>query len=332
MIPNQKSLESLEYDVASLLAAHPPLFRHPLKRMVYDLVTQHGPSLEGRIRYGRWESAVLPELLVAPSCEVLCEPDYYTYHAPAAKVCAWHVNFADPNLFFAYDSALLAQDELQVLEHPILGSLREALLAAGKSVRTREGRVATPVTVMGAPRQCAFDTFPNAFEGRPEGLYGNRFQDASPAQVQSALTVLNPSTRTHLLAIAAPRGSGKYTLEQITDVLTTAHSGMLAVVAESRRAAGDGIVIEIHTGYWGCGAFGGNRVLMSLLQILAAHLAGIDRLVYYTGSQSEVFPFEEGRRLLDGVIQSSGTSGVSVANLLASIEAKNFSWGVSDGN
>jgi hypothetical protein len=39
----------------------------------------------------------------------------------------WHVNFADPQLFVAYGSQLLAQDELQAAEHPLLGSIREAL-------------------------------------------------------------------------------------------------------------------------------------------------------------------------------------------------------------
>ncbi len=42
----------------------------------------------------------------------------------------------------------------------------------------------------------------------------------------------------------------------------------------------------IHTGFWGCGAFGGNRVLMTTLQILAAEMAGLERVVFHTGDAS----------------------------------------------
>ncbi len=33
----------------------------------------------------------------------------------------WHVNFADRHLFVAYGSPLMAQDEIQCMEHPVLG-------------------------------------------------------------------------------------------------------------------------------------------------------------------------------------------------------------------
>ena len=56
-------------------------------------------------------------------------PGYFDY-TPAldrADAVEWHVNFADPHLFVAYGSRLFAQDEMQVAEHPALGSLKEAL-------------------------------------------------------------------------------------------------------------------------------------------------------------------------------------------------------------
>lgn len=39
-----------------------------------------------------------------------------------------YVNFADPNMFVAYAGPLFAQDEIQVMEHPTLASVREYLL------------------------------------------------------------------------------------------------------------------------------------------------------------------------------------------------------------
>lgn len=61
--------------------------------------------------------------------------------ADSARI-EWHVNFADYNLFGYYGGNLFAQDEMQVqsrrhallshsmqvMEHPSLGSIREALL------------------------------------------------------------------------------------------------------------------------------------------------------------------------------------------------------------
>ena len=43
----------------------------------------------------------------------------------------------------------------------------------------------------------------------------------------------------------------------------------------------------IHTGWWGCGAFGGNQELMALLQLLAAEWAGVDEVVFHTGTDGE---------------------------------------------
>ena len=55
-----------------------------------------------------------------------------------AGAVEWHVNFADPRLFTAYGSGLLAQDEMQVAEHPALGALREALSARRWPTLTEE--------------------------------------------------------------------------------------------------------------------------------------------------------------------------------------------------
>ena len=48
----------------------------------------------------------------------------FDYAPNSDDVAHWYPNFAHSCLFVAYSGALLAQDELQVMEHPILGSLR----------------------------------------------------------------------------------------------------------------------------------------------------------------------------------------------------------------
>ena len=55
---------------------------------------------------------------------------FYQYKPSTdAKEVEWYINFADSSLFFAYGTALFAQDEMQVAEHPSLASLRELMQA-----------------------------------------------------------------------------------------------------------------------------------------------------------------------------------------------------------
>jgi hypothetical protein len=92
---------------------------------------------------------------------------------------------------------------------------------------------------------------------------------------------------------------------------------------------GAGAEVTMHAGFWGCGAFGGNRVLMTALQVVAARLAEVARLVYWTGANpSDELAFSQGcdraDRLLDGA--RSATAIVERA------AAGGYRWGVSDGS
>jgi hypothetical protein len=320
-----------EFEADALVKTQPPRFRHANKRLVYELACPDGAVHGGRLVYTRWAQLPLPaECLLGP-CELVVQPDVYDY-APAAGA-VWHVNFADPQLFVAYGSPLLAQDELQVLEHPVLGSLRESLLAEKLPVLTEEHGMATPVLITGVQRRCALDLAPDPDAGRPRGLYGNRFARESAAVVHSAVRVLNPPTVSNILCMAAPvGGDGRYRMSELVAILTTAWSAFRAALVESARLSGSGSpAVEIRTGFWGCGAFGGSRPLMALLQVLAARLAGVRRLVFYTFDQAGVIPFQEGTGALDAALRR-GSAGEPLSALLSRIEQRGFQWGVSDGN
>jgi hypothetical protein len=318
------AIERRELDAAALAAAHPPRFKHPHKQKIHERVCRSPPS--GRIHYSRWAAAPLPERLPARRPELAAIPGVFDY--AGSDVATWHLNFADPQLFVAYGSSLLAQDELQALEHPALGSLREALLAEGWKAVTEEGGEPTPVLVSGVERRCALDTTPDL--ERPHGLYGNRFAAAPFQAVESALRVLEPPTRSNLIAIAAPVGNGRYRLDQIERILVTAYTGFAAAVEESRRLW-RGAPVEVRSGFWGCGAFGGNRVLMVLLQCLAARLALVDRLVLYTFDQAGLYDVEQGTAALDA-LDRAAPPDERVAALVVRIAARGFAWGMSDGN
>jgi len=319
---------------AQLLAEHPPRLRNHHKGLLLDLAYPVGIVPTGTINYCRWEAMPLPDLAPTPTAtKFQSQENVYDYlsisNGPSLE---WYVNFADPHLFVAYGSGLFAQDEMQVAEHPILGSLREALRTVNDPALTVDGGRPTPITIRGAERRIAVATDANAAAGRPSGLYGNRFAAASSEVIRRATTVVDPPTITNLIAMAAPsEGHGLYRLSEIEFVLTTAFTGFAAARSETSNTLGNNAATVIHTGYWGCGAFGGNRVLMATLQLLAARLAGVELLVFHTFDAAGTKTFAEASALLDR--EMGGPKGTtSVQDLISRFLVLCFRWGVSDGN
>jgi len=243
----------------------------------------------------------------------------------------WYVNFADPHLFVAYGSALFAQDEMQVAEHPALGSLKEALEAGGHTTLTVENGVPTPILVTGVERRCRVATDRNTERGHPDGLYGNAFARASEAAVQAATARIEPPTITNFIAIAAPHGGrGPYTQDEVEHILRTAFTGFRAAQLESDNSRTRTVPMIVHTGFWGCGAFGGHRVLMAMLQVLAAGMAGVSRLVFHCFNQGGVRALAEATTRLRAV--APGGTMASTGQLIGQVVDMGFRWGVSDGN
>lgn len=328
-------LERQTFDVARLMREHPPRLRDRNKRVVFEIACPPGCELGGTLSYSRWAAMPLPEA-VNPGSRTVVESreDVYDY-APtpvSGPALEWHVNFADPLLFVAYGSGLLAQDEMQVAEHPALGSLREALLKTGHKALTAEDGKPTPVLVRGVERRVLIATDANVGEGRPQGLYGNRFAAAAPEVVARATRQIDPPTVSNLIAIAAPAsGRGAYQHRDVELILTTAYTGFRAAVLETQDALGESAKTILHTGFWGCGAFGGDRTLMALLQLLAARLAGIDRVVFHTFDRQGSYAFADAQRTLARELDAS-TEPITLPGMIDRIVAMGFRWGVSDGN
>ena len=191
---NPAILQSAEFDAAALLKDHPPVWRHAFKKAIYERIQREGVPPRASLRYTRWQCGSLPELCSLSPCRIEERNGFYDYAAVGPDI--WHLNFADARLFAAYGSQLMAQDEWQVMEHPVLGSLREWLLHEGHTALTFEYGRATPVLVVNAPRQCAIDLGAPAsgnerigwkriiasmrLSGASRGtLYGNQFATAS---------------------------------------------------------------------------------------------------------------------------------------------------------
>jgi len=319
---NPELLCRREYDAAELARLHRPHWFDRNKIAIHQMLEAALPAPAGTVAVTRWQSGPRAERLPAAWPEVEIRADYFTYDPDPA---AWHVNFADSHLFGSYGSALLAQDELQVVEHPILASVREALLDEGLPALTVEKGRPTPVLVRGAERRCELDLAPNPADGRPQGLYGNVFSRTEPAAVLRSVRPIDPPTTSHILAMEAPKhGGDRYTLATLRVVLETAVTGFVAARLET-----PGGEPTIHTGYWGCGVYGGNRTLMTQLQVVAARIAGIPRVVFHAGQAPEVAKtaLTNLDRFGSWVVETG-----SEARLLAELEAQGLEWGASDGN
>lgn len=329
--------ERAEFDAAELIRTHPPEWLHPNKSVVYDVATSTGDAFAGTIRCARWGEMALPAALSPDASELTFDirPGIYDYAPDPNGRTDWHVNFADPHLFGMYGWALFAQDEIQVAEHPILGSLREALIEPGGGLDPKTidpARRPTPVTVTGVQRRVAIDT---------RDVYGNAFAAASEARVRTACRGISPPTVSNILAMAAPTpGQGVYSRDEILYVVHCAYTGFRAarveseaLVADPQSGEGAGSApprgVLVHTGFWGCGAFGGNRTLMPMLQALAADLAAVDiafHAVDDAGAATAEQAIAEYRRL-----RADAPRGETAAVVDAMV-GLGFEWGVSDGN
>lgn len=307
-----------------------PRFFHPNKELLYELAFSRHQESRGEITYSRWSPRQLPERLTVTdkATDVSCRLGYFDY-APSMESdgAQWYMNFAHYDVFSSWATSLFAQDEMQVAEHPSLIALRLVADAEDMSMMCVQDGSPTPILIAGVERRLSIDTSPHT--ELPRGLYGNQFKLAWPEQVEAATTVLSPTIRTNIVAIEAPSdGEGYYSAKDILHVLNTAYSGFSAVRDES-LATLNSTFVTLNTGFWGCGAYGGNRVLMILLQVIAAELAGINRMVFFLGGLEGKESFDKALEILN---ELKGGHELDMSELVCSLQKMNFSWGYSDGN
>src|SRR5262245_43344304 len=94
------------YETAALLRDHPPRFRHPHKSALFELAYPAGLNPSCVLDVSRWPEE-LPGTISLPSTLTTdVQPNFYDYRpaGDSARSVEWHVNFADPRLFYAYGS------------------------------------------------------------------------------------------------------------------------------------------------------------------------------------------------------------------------------------
>ena len=128
-----RELYRYTFELEELATTYPPKFTNPNKQAFYNKVVNGEPTA-GKVEVTRWAATDLPPRRSSHRPRLTVRPGYFTYDSPDTGTTRhWHINFANYDLFSFYAGSLLAQDEMQVLEHPDLASVRIALIAKGAS-------------------------------------------------------------------------------------------------------------------------------------------------------------------------------------------------------
>ncbi len=304
------------WGVDYLLESYPPRWFHINKKLIYEISKPQEPDKNNEIKVRRFLEKASPEFVSLPEIQLSFGNYKYLPKLEKDKTIHWHVNFADPCLFGFAAGAAFAQDEIQVAEHPVLVSVGTAIdkgdHGSKRLIRsTVEGVRATPVLLEDVPRFCAIDT---------EGIYGLLFRDAIESKIRSRVTVLNPPGKSNILAMSAPQGTRgtRYSGELIEGIIRTAFAGFRAAVLTSGE-------VTIHSGFWGCGAFGNNRQLMTAIQILAAGAAGVRGLVFWVPHDGYLSHYHSGLSLAHAL------GNRKTPEVVKALEERGFLFGAGNG-
>src|SRR5574344_764171 len=278
-----------------MLKEYSPVYLSPMKAKLFTEAKKRFHCPHGEMTISRWVAGVKfkdhIESNILKNVKIKTGTSVYTYDDnDTAGTRVWYVNFADPMLFGYYDEDLFAQDEIQTLEHPLLGSVTVFLdteKIAGMPSLTVEHNIPTPYLIEEVPYWLKVNTTPVLENGDIASIYGYRFSKADESLIRKGITLCDETIAHNIIAMAAPAGkNGFYTTTDISFIIRTALTSFTAAVLRSRKIHGksEEVVrqkVTIHTGCWGSGAFGGNRELMTLLQTICASLAGVDTIVFH---------------------------------------------------
>ena len=105
---------------------------------------------------------------------------------------------------------------------------------------------------------------------------------------------------------------------------------------ETKKDGDEGLKMKrivIHTGNWGCGAFGGNVELHTMLQIIAAVAAGVDEMVYHAVDEKNLSNAFEGVEALKELLPKCKDKKGKIKRdlLMNELFNKGYKWGRPNG-
>lgn len=330
-----RTLGKIELENKDLMIGNPPKFSSHRKRVFFERARKaKEKDLNGSITVSR----VTPD---TPELESIVfqkgrtkfkdETGYFNYAEDPStdERYVWWMNFADPMLFGYYGGSLFAQDEIQVFEHPMLGSLREYLLEGSEdgmkpwalTLRSGQQSVPTPYLIEQVPQWQKVVTAPRLPMGGVGMIYGHNFITVSDEEVEAGITTVDEDIRNNIMACSAITGCGQYSYEEIELQFKTL---LCAFKAAKDISSETGRKCVVHGGKWGCGAFGGAPELMIFLQICAAGVCGVDELVLHAVDDDTYGNALEMYLDMD--------DGLSLDGMIMMLYSKKYHWGYSDGN
>ncbi len=261
-------------------------------------------------------SKILPKSFIANKLNIHIEPKAMDYKQETNDTL-WVFNFADPNLVGYHHSCLFAQDEIQVAEHPYMSSCRKLIQDNGYDATTiDENGDGTPILLTNIPRMCSVKI--------TNEIYGKNFEKASIELIKNHIEQFEKATYSNIMAICSLNGfSGFYTPSQIGWLMTNLYGAFY----NAKRISNTNIAVQ--TGFWGCGAFGGNKTLMVAIQVIVAYIANISSITFYTLEDSKNLFAKEGIKIASDLVKKYDGNTIDIINSL--VEMK-FLWGKSDMN
>ena len=118
-------------------------------------------------------------------------------------------------------------------------------------------------------------------DGSVHNLYGHCFSTESHEVLNAGVNIVEGNINDNIIAVAAADSfrDDYYSFSEIRYTVESLMTAFSAAVCRDKEKGATETVI--HTGNWGCGAFGGNSVFSYLCQFIAGGLCGVDRLVFH---------------------------------------------------
>jgi hypothetical protein len=259
---------------------------HDKKQLVYDEFTKGRTDLLNQPISMRKTSLTADEFAALKKMKLfsLKQPEInrisgpFTWEASDATTSHWAADFADRKFLSFCQGARLAQEEGVAVEHPQLYHLYELIQKAPyddlKTIKPDQ----EAILMQGVLRMGVIDTQTKVND--QGSLYGNNFASAADDEITKSVVRIQEPTRSNIFAIVAPLikailKNKPYSLLHLEHIFRASCTAFRAIKQDSPGK------VVIHTGNWGTGAFGNSLVVVYLLQMAAARLAGIDELRIY---------------------------------------------------
>lgn len=287
---------SISKKVQYLMKSYPPEFKSERKASFYESASSIHRRQNGIIKFSRWRFAQernAPLILKNKPVEVEGKNSFYDYSDKDTETSrVWYMNFSSPILFGDYEGDSFGQSQIQVLEHPLLGSVYKYLeknKIPGFEPGTTMYSKPTPFLIENVPYWIRVNTNPVvSIDGKHYDFYGWKFAETSKSILSMGIRQIQHEESNNIIAMSAPscgRGNEEKMKNQIEMIIKTLLVGFGAAVKTTTISRKKDCII--HTGNWGCGTMGNDRELTYLLQILCAGFTGVKKIVFHGLSQED---------------------------------------------